>query len=112
MIVNILLGFIVIFFFLIVGAIVWVIWFCYKIIDCCIFVIGGWMGKDCIDIVYGEVVKMIKMFRGIGFWGDIVVIFNDCFWLELWAMFNFWEVYDYMVEWVVDKIGCFLEVII
>jgi hypothetical protein len=69
------------------------------------------MGKDRTDIVYGEVAKMIKMPRGIGLWGDIVVTLNDRSRLELRAMPNFREVYDYMAERVADKTGRPLEAI-
>nr|CAA57517.1 unnamed protein product [Synechocystis sp. PCC 6803] len=89
LIVNILLGFTVIFLPLTVGAIVRAIWLRYKITDRRISVTGGWMGKDRTDIVYGEVAKMIKMPRGIGLWGDIVVTLNDRSRLELRAMPNF-----------------------
>jgi len=111
LIVNILLGFTVIFLPLTVGAIVRAIWLRYKITDRRISVTGGWMGKDRTDIVYGEVAKMIKMPRGIGMWGDIVVTLNDRSRLELRAMPNFREVYDYMAERVADKTGRPLEAI-
>ncbi|AIE72637.1 MULTISPECIES: PH domain-containing protein [unclassified Synechocystis] len=111
LIVNILLGFTVIFLPLTIGAIVRAIWLRYKITDRRISVTGGWMGKDRTDIVYGEVAKMIKMPRGIGIWGDIVVTLNDRSRLELRAMPNFREVYDYMAERVADKTGRPLEAI-
>lgn len=111
LVVNILLGFTVIFLPLTVGAIVRAIWLRYKITDRRISVTGGWMGKDRTDIVYGEVAKMIKMPRGIGLWGDIVITLNDRSRLELRAMPNFREVYDYMAERVADKTGRSLEAI-
>ncbi|MFN9176552.1 MAG: PH domain-containing protein [Synechocystis sp.] len=111
LIVNILLGFTVIFLPLTVGAIVRAIWLRYKITDRRISVTGGWMGKDRTDIVYGEIAKMIKMPRGIGLWGDIVVTLNDRSRLELRAMPNFREVYDYMAERVATKTGRPLEAI-
>lgn len=111
LVINILLGFTVIFLPLTVGAIVRAIWLRYKITDRRISVTGGWMGKDRTDIVYGEVAKMIKMPRGIGLWGDIVITLNDRSRLELRAMPNFREVYDYMAERVADKTGRTLEAI-
>lgn len=109
LIINILLGFTVIFLPLTIGAIVRAIWLRYKVTDRRISVTGGWMGKDRTDIVYGEITKMIKMPRGIGLWGDIVVTLNDRSRLELRAMPNFREVYDYMAERVADKTGRPLE---
>ena len=111
LIINIFMGFTVIFLPLTVGAIVRAIWLRYKITDRRISITGGWMGKDRTDIVYGEVAKMIKMPRGIGLWGDIVVTLNDRSRLELRAMPNFREVYDYMAERVADKTGRPLEAI-
>jgi hypothetical protein len=111
LIINILLGFTVIFLPLTIGAIVRAIWLRYKITDRRISVTGGWMGKDRTDIVYGEIAKMIKMPRGIGLWGDIVVTLNDRSRLELRAMPNFREVYDYMAERVANKTGRPLEAI-
>ncbi|MEY2984569.1 MAG: hypothetical protein RLZZ568_1186 [Cyanobacteriota bacterium] len=111
LIINIVLGFTVIFLPLTIGAIVRAIWLRYKITDRRISVTGGWMGKDRTDIVYGEITKMIKMPRGIGLWGDIVVTLNDRSRLELRAMPNFREVYDYMAERVANKTGRPLEAI-
>ncbi|MEB3229130.1 MAG: PH domain-containing protein [Synechocystis sp.] len=111
LIINIFLGFTVIFLPLTIGAIVRAIWLRYKITDRRISVTGGWMGKDRTDIVYGEITKMIKMPRGIGLWGDIVVTLNDKSRLELRAMPNFREVYDYMAERVANKTGRPLETI-
>lgn len=105
LLINILLGFTVIFLPLTIGAIVRAIWLRYKITDRRISVTGGWMGKDRTDIVYGEVAKVIKMPRGIGLWGDIVITLNDRSRLELRAMPKFREVYDYMVERVSTKTG-------
>lgn len=111
LIINILLGFTVICLPLTVGAVVRAIWLRYKITDRRISVTGGWMGRDRTDIVYGEITKMIKVPRGVGLWGDIVVVLNDKSRLELRAMPKFREVYDYMAERVAAKTGRSLEAI-
>ena len=111
LIINVLLGFTVICLPLTVGAIVRAIWLRYKITDRRISVTGGWMGRDRTDIVYGEISKMIKVPRGVGLWGDIVVVLNDKSRLELRAMPKFREVYDYMAERVAAKTGRSLEAI-
>lgn len=111
LIINILLGFTVICLPLTVGAIVRAIWLRYKITDRRISVTGGWMGRDRTDIVYGEISKMIKVPRGVGMWGDIVVVLSDKSRLELRAMPKFREVYDYMAERVAAKTGRSLEAI-
>ncbi len=111
LIINILLGFTVICLPLTVGAVVRAIWLRYKITDRRISVTGGWMGKDRTDIVYGEITKLIKMPRGIGLWGDIVVTLKDGSRLELRAMPKFRDVYDYMAEQIAAKTGRPLEAI-
>lgn len=41
---NLLIGLIIIGFFLMVAVVVWVLWLRYWIINCWVLVIGGWMG--------------------------------------------------------------------
>ncbi|MEB3248528.1 MAG: PH domain-containing protein [Microcystaceae cyanobacterium] len=111
LIINVLLGFTVICLPLTVGAIVRAIWLRYKITDRRISVTGGWMGRDRTDIVYGEISRIVKVPRGIGLWGDIVVVLNDKSRLEMRAMPKFREIYDYMAERVAAKTGRSLEAI-
>ena len=112
LIINILLGFTVICLPLTVAAVVRAIWLRYKITDRRISVTGGWMGRDRTDIVYGEVSKMVKVPRGIGIWGDIVITLNDKSRLEMRAVPKFREIYDYMGERVAAKTGRPLEAIL
>jgi hypothetical protein len=111
LIINILLGFTVICLPLTVGAIVRAIWLRYKITDRRISVTGGWMGRDRTDIVYAEITKLSKMPRGIGLWGDIVITLRDRSRLEMRAVPNFREVYDYMAERASAKTGRSIEAI-
>ena len=112
LIINILLGFTVICLPLTVAAIVRAIWLRYKITDRRISVTGGWMGRDRTDIVYGEISKLVKVPRGIGIWGDIVITLNDKSRLEMRAVPKFREIYDYMGERVAAKTGRPLEAIL
>ena len=112
LIINILLGFTVICLPLTVAAVVRAIWLRYKITDRRISVTGGWMGRDRTDIVYGEVSKLVKVPRGIGIWGDIVITLNDKSRLEMRAVPKFREIYDYMGERVAAKTGRPLEPIL
>ena len=111
LIINILLGFTVICLPLTVGAIVRAIWLRYKFTDRRISVTGGWMGRDRTDIVYAEIIKINKMPRGIGIWGDIVVTLRDKSRLELRAVPQFREVYDYIAERTAAKTGRSIEAI-
>ncbi|MFM7441047.1 MAG: PH domain-containing protein [Snowella sp.] len=112
LIINILLGFTVICLPLTIAAVVRAIWLRYKITDRRISVTGGWMGRDRTDIVYGEISKLVKVPRGIGLWGDIVITLNDKSRLEMRAVPKFREIYDYMGERVATKTGRPLEAIL
>ncbi len=111
LIVNILLGFTVICLPLTVGAVVRALWLRYRITDRRISVTGGWMGRDRTDIIYPEIVKIVKISRGIGLWGDIVVTLKDGSRLELRAIPRFREISDYIAERAAAKTGRPLEAI-
>lgn len=111
LIINILLGFTVICLPLTVGAVVRAIWLRYRITDRRISVTGGWMGRDRTDIIYNEIIKIVKIPRGIGLWGDIVITLKDKSRLEMRAMPRFREVSDYIAEKVAAKTGRPLETI-
>ncbi len=108
---NILLGFTVICLPLTVGSLVRAIWLRYRITDRRISVTGGWMGKDRTDIIYSEIVKITKMPRGIGLWGDIVITLKDKSRLELRSLPRFREIYDFIAERTSDKTGRPIEAI-
>jgi hypothetical protein len=98
LIINILLGFTIICLPLTVGAIVRALWLRYRITDRRISVTGGWMGRDRSDIIYSEVVKVVRVPRG-----DMVVTLRDGSRLELRAVPRFREVYDYINERIAAK---------
>ncbi|HIK38244.1 MAG: PH domain-containing protein [Geminocystis sp.] len=111
LIVNILLAFTVIFLPLTVGAIVRAIWLRYRITNRRISVTGGWMGRDRTDIIYAEIVKVVKVPRGLGFWGDIVVTLKDKSRLEMRSLPRFREIYDYICQRAAEKTGKPIEAI-
>ncbi len=108
---NILLAFTVICIPLTVGAIVRALWLRYRITNRRISVIGGWMGRQRTDIIYSEVVKIVKVPRGVGLWGDLVVTLRDKSRLEMRAVPQFREIYDYISEKAADKTGRSVEAI-
>ena len=108
---NILLAFTVICIPLTVGAIVRALWLRYRITDRRICVTGGWMGRERTDIIYSEVVKVVKVPRGIGLWGDLVVTLKDKSRLEMRAVPQFRDIYDYVSEKAAAKTGRPLEAI-
>lgn len=102
---NLFLATFVIFIPLTIGAIVRAVWLRFKITDRRVSVVGGWMGKDRTDIVYSEIVDAITVPRGLGFWGDMVLILKDGSKLELRSLPRCREIYDYINERVIAKNG-------
>ncbi|MBD1807072.1 PH domain-containing protein [Microcoleus sp. FACHB-SPT15] len=105
LIINILIGFTVVGLPLTVGAIVRSLWLRYRITDRRISVTGGWRGRERTDLIYSEISKIIKVPRGFGGWGDIVVTLRDGSRLELRSIPRFREIYDYIAEKVSQKTG-------
>lgn len=108
---NILLAFTVICIPLTVGAIVRALWLRYRITDRRISVIGGWRGTQRTDIIYSEIIKIVKVPRGIGLWGDLVITLRDKSRLEMRAVPQFRDIYDYISEKTAAKTGRPLEAI-
>ncbi|MBH8556303.1 PH domain-containing protein [Nostocaceae cyanobacterium CENA357] len=103
LIINLLIGLTVVGIPLTVGAIVRALWLRYRITDRRISVMGGWRGRDRTDVIYSEVVKIVKVPRGIGLWGDMVLTLRNGSRLEMRAVPNFRETYDYINERVTAK---------
>ncbi|OUL20304.1 MULTISPECIES: PH domain-containing protein [unclassified Nostoc] len=103
LIVNLLIGLTVVGIPLTVGAIVRALWLRFRITDRRISVMGGWMGRDRTDVIYSEIVKIVKVPRGIGIWGDMVLTLRNGSRLEMRAVPKFREVYDYISERVAAK---------
>lgn len=98
---NIVLAFTIICIPLTVGAIVRALWLRYRITSRRISITGGWMGRDRTDIIYSEVAKIVTVPRGLGAWGDMVVTLKDGSRIEMRAVPDFRDVFDY----VTDKIS-------
>ncbi|MEB3178313.1 MAG: PH domain-containing protein [Nostocaceae cyanobacterium] len=103
LILNILIGFTIVGIPLTIGAIVRALWLRFRISDRRISVTGGWRGQDRTDVIYSEIVNIIKVPRGIGLWGDMVLTLRDGSRLELRAIPKFRELYDYIEEKVADR---------
>lgn len=103
LILNILIGFTVVGIPLAVGAIVRALWLRYRITDRRVSVMGGWLGRDRTDIIYSEVVKIVKVPRGLGLWGDMAITLRNGSRLELRAIPNFRQTYDYINERIAAK---------
>lgn len=103
LILNILIGLTVVGIPLTVGAIVRALWLRYRITDKRISVTGGWMGRDRSDAIYSEITKIVKVPRGIGIWGDMVVTLKNGSRIEMRAVPKYREMYDYISERVAAK---------
>jgi hypothetical protein len=111
LIINILLGFTVICLPLTVGAIVRALWLRYRITNRRVSVTGGWQGRDRTDVIYPEIVKIVKVARGIGLWGDIVITLKNKSRLEMRAIPRYREIYDYIAEKAAAKSGLPIDAI-
>ncbi|AFY52788.1 hypothetical protein Riv7116_0180 [Rivularia sp. PCC 7116] len=103
LIIGILIGLTIVGLPLAVGAFVRALWLRYRITDRRISVTGGWMGRDRSDIIYSEIVKIAKVPRGIGLWGDMVLTLRDGSRLELRAVPKFRETYNYISQQVAAR---------
>lgn len=103
LIISVLIGLTIVGLPLTVGAIVRALWLRYRITNRRISVTGGWMGRDRTDIIYSEIVKIAKVPRGLGLWGDMVLTLRDGNRLELRAVPKFRDVYEYINEKVAAK---------
>jgi hypothetical protein len=96
LILNGLLAFTLICIPLTVAAVVRALWLRFRITDRRISVVGGWMGRDQVDLIYSEISDIIAVPRGIGRWGDMVITLKDGSKVEMRAVPNFREVIDYI----------------
>lgn len=86
-----------------IGAIIRAIWLRFRITDRRVSVTGGWRGQNRADVIYAEIVRINKVPRGIGLWGDMVLFLKDGSKLEMRAVPRYKEVYEYISERVAAK---------
>ena len=80
------------------GALVRALWVRYKITTRRISVTGGWLGRDKTQIVYNQISEIRAIPRGLGSYGDMVLVLNDGSRLEIRSIPNFREVEAYILE--------------
>lgn len=103
LILNLLIGLTVVGIPLTIAAIVRAFWLRFRITDRRVTVTGGWMGRDRNDVIYSEIVKVVKVPRGIGIWGDMALTLKNGTLLEMRVVPRFREVYDYINEKIAAK---------
>ena len=85
------------------GALVRALWVRYKITTRRISVTGGWLGRDKTQIVYSQISEIRAIPRGLGSYGDMVLVLKDGARLEMRSLPNFRETESYILE-KLDKI--------
>ena len=80
------------------GALVRALWVRYKKTTRRISVTGGWLGRDKTQIVYNQISEIRAIPRGLGSYGDMVLVLNDGARLEIRSIPNFREVEAYILE--------------
>ena len=69
-----------------VGALVRALWLRFRITSRRVEVSGGWLGRDRSQVVYSQIREVRSVARGLGFWGDMVLVLNDGMKLEMRAV--------------------------
>ncbi len=78
------------------GAIVRALWVRFKITNKRISVTGGWLGKDKSQIAYKQIKEIRSIPRGLGSYGDMVIVLKDGARLEMRSIPNFREVENFV----------------
>lgn len=103
LILNVILGIFIVTLPLSVGAIVRAIWVRFRITDRRVTVTGGWLGRERSDVIYTEIREVRAVPRGIGLWGDMVLILKDGSKLEMRGMPKFRVVSEYINERIAQR---------
>ena len=80
------------------GALVRALWVRYKITTRRISVTGGWLGRDKTQIVYNQISEIRAIPRGLGSYGDMVLVLKDGARLEMRSLPNFRETESYILK--------------
>ena len=80
------------------GALVRALWVRYKITTRRISVTGGWLGRDKTQIVYNQIAEIRAIPRGLGSYGDMVLVLKDGARLEMRSIPNFRETENFILE--------------
>ena len=81
-----------------VGAIVRALWLRYRITTRRISVSGGWLGRDRSQISYSQIREVRTVSRGLGAWGDMVLVLSDGAKLEMRSLPRYRETEAYILE--------------
>ena len=80
------------------GALVRAFWVRYKITTRRISVTGGWFGREKTQVVYSQIAEIRAIPRGLGSYGDMVLVLKDGARLEMRSIPNFRETESYILK--------------
>ena len=80
------------------GALVRALWVRYKITTRRISVTGGWLGRDKTQVVYNQIAEIRAIPRGLGSYGDMVLVLKDGARLEMRSIPNFRETESFIMK--------------
>ncbi len=86
------------------GALVRAFWLRFKITNRRISVTGGWLGRNKTQVVYKEISEIRAIPRGLGSWGDMVLVLKDGAKIEMRSIPRFRETEQYIREKVPNGI--------
>ncbi len=98
LIINLLAGITIIGLPFTFAALVRALWLRFKITNKTVTVVGGWLGKNKTQISYSQVKEIRSVPRGLGSWGDIVLVLSDSAKIEMRSVPNFRETEKYLIE--------------
>jgi hypothetical protein len=97
LITNLLFGFTLIGIPFAVAALVRALWLRFRITSRRVEVSGGWLGRDRTQVVYSQIREVRTAPRGLGFWGDMVLVLSDGMKLEMRAVPHYKEAEAYIL---------------
>jgi len=86
------------------GALVRALWVRYKITTRRISVTGGWLGRDKTQVAYNQIAEIRAIPRGLGSYGDMVLVLKDGARLEMRSIPNFRETESYISKKIENTI--------
>ena len=98
LIINLLAGITLVGIPFTLGALVRALWVRFKITTRRISVTGGWFGRDKTQVVYSQIAEIRSIPRGLGSYGDMVLVLKDGDRLEIRSIPNFRETETYILE--------------
>lgn len=103
LVLNSFLALTIFFIPLTIGAIVRALWLRFRITSRRVTVNGGWFGRNRTDLVYSEISEVSVIPRGLGFWGDMMIVLKDGSRIELKSLPKFRDIEAYIEEKVQAK---------